>query len=168
WNLRNRLQATEHAIDVTQCYVGIEVPNHHEDNVVRRIEGVEEGAALLHAHRLDIAAPADHRPTVGMGDKGEREERLEEPSLGIVLGAKPALLEHDLALAREGLFADVEIRDALRFKIDRKRKGVGRHVFVEDGDVVGGVGVYAAATRLEQPRVLFGWDIQGALEHHVL
>ena len=118
---RGRLgQPAEGPLDPSQGLVAIEVPDDDQRQVVGRIVGVEERAAGLDRDLLDVASPPDHGPPVGMGLPDQRRERLETPTVGRVLRAEPALLEHDLALARERAFRDVEVQEALGFEVEHQ------------------------------------------------
>ena len=76
----------------------VHVPCHDEEGVVGEIVAIVEGTKLARIDALDIAHPADHRPAVGMRLVGRGEEFLREVTVGVVLGARPALFRHHLSL----------------------------------------------------------------------
>ena len=77
----------------------------------------------------------------------------EEPA-GIVLGARPPLLDDDLALGGDRLGVEEQILHAVGLEVDDEVELVGRDVHVVRGHVLRREGVVLAAVLLDEPREL--------------
>ena len=161
-------QTAEGALDVREGRLGLEVADDHEGQVVRGVVGVEESLAGFDRHLLDVAAPADHRPAIGMGLPDQGRERFEAATVGRVLGPQPPLLEDHFALALERLVVDHEIEEALGLEVDHEGQRLRGHVLVVDRHVTARIGVDPATALVDELGMDFLADVLRPLEHHVL
>ena len=87
----------------------------------------------------------------------------------LVVHPQPALLLHHLALARRAIWSSmVQRAHPVRLEVEHRLQRLGGEVVVVHGDVVGGVGVGAAAVRLQHLVELLGAVLLRPVEHHVL
>ncbi len=84
-----------------------------------------------------------------------------------VLYAQAALGVHDLALVLHHLGIEGQIGDAIALEFEHQLERRAREPVLIDRDVLGSVGVVAAALRFQQPIELPLRAVGGAVEHHV-
>src|SRR5207245_1389267 len=155
-------------LDLPQRGGRLEVADQHQRAIVRRVVGAEVSFALLARDRLDVAHPADHRPAVGVGEEGQRAERLVEHPVDVVVRAEAALFLHHIPLPVEGSVIDQERRHPVRFQIQHQRQRLGGEVLVVRGEIVRRVGVGGAARRFQASIELLRAVPLRPVEHHVL
>ena len=81
--------------------LGRDIAGDDQDGVVRRIVPAVEGQGVLGGQAFQLMLPADHRYAVGMVEIERRAHLLVEQRRRIVVGARPALLDNDVALGQD-------------------------------------------------------------------
>ena len=166
---RRRLgDAGEVLIHQADRVVRLEVAGDQQRGVVRHVVGVVERADIINGRRIEVVHAADHRVLVGMHVEGMKADQLVQQAERRILDAHAALFLHHLALGDEGLLVHAQARHAIGFHPQRQRQVLRRNGLMKHRRVLVGIGVGLATNRGDDRRVLFGLDVLGALEHHVL
>ena len=116
--------------------VGADVAGNHQDRVVRRIVPAIESDRVVAVEQTNLVLPADHRPAVGMIDEERGLRRLGELRAGIVVGARTALLQHDLALRQHVGVGEHQAGHAIGFEFHQCAQMLARNA-LEIGGVIG-------------------------------
>ena len=147
---------------------GADVPGDHDHRIVGRIEAPIESERVLARERLDLVAPADHRPAVGMVEIERRLDLLGELRGRIVGDALIMLLQHHVALGQHVGVGQHQAGHAIGFECHDGLEVLARDPLVERGIVVGRERILLAADFVEGLREFAGRDLGRALEHQVL
>ncbi len=139
--------------------------DHHR--IVRRIEAPVERQRIVAAELLDLVAPADRRPAVGMIEIERRIHLLAEPAHRIVGDPHVLLFEHDIEFRFHHLVGEHEAGDAVGFERHHLLEVLARHALEEAGIVAGGEGILLAADLGDVLRERVAGILLGALEHQM-
>ena len=93
---------------------------------------------------------------------------LGQEAFGIVLGARPALLDDHLPLGVDLLGVEQEVVHPVRLEVEHEIELVGHDVDVIGRHVLRCEGIVLAAVLLDEPGELARPVSRRALEHHVL
>ena len=147
-------QAAEVALGQRLRLVGVEVADEGRGEVVGRVVQVEERQRLGAGDALDVARPADHRPTVGGRLPEQRVELLFELAGRGAVGAQPPLLVDDVALGVE--LAEHRVHEPVRLHPEPQLELVGGDVHEVEGEVVARARVHprGALPRVDPAEVL--------------
>ena len=124
-------------------FLGLEVADQDQRDVLRRVVGLVKLIRLRLGNRGNVRGPSDHGPAVGMRFPKQRLERLGEFAQRRGLGAHPALLVHHVALGVE--LAEHRPQNPLRLHPHPQLEFVRRHGDVIGGHVRAGEGVHPRA-----------------------
>ncbi len=173
-DIRNRRQRVrrnvfEILLGEGKTFGRIEVADHDQDGVVRRVVGVEEMLDVGERGRVEIREIAVE--IVGVRPIAEGDRRQIEPgetAVGLIHHVHADFFFDHVALIAQIFVVDFESAHAVGFKPEHAFEGVGRDGFEIIGDVVIGGAVEHAAGGIDQSDVFHFAGVGRALEHHVL
>ncbi len=147
----------------------IEIADHHQYGVIRRVVRVEEFADVGQRGGVEIGEIAVEIVRVGPIAKSDgRQIEPGEAAVGLVHHVDADFFFDDVALVAKVLVVDFERAHAVGFEPEDALERIRGNGFEIVGDVVVRGAVEQAARRIDQADVFHFPGILRALEHHVL
>jgi hypothetical protein len=148
--------------------VGLDVTDQDQRAIVGRVIGAIELRQIGHGPGLDVHRPADGGDPVRMDLEGGGLHLLVEQCRIAVLDAQPPLRVDHLALVLDHGRLEGQIGDAVALELEHQLQCRTREPVLVHRDVLGGVGIVAAALGFHEPVELALCAAARAVEHHVL
>ena len=148
--------------------LGRDVAGDHEDGIVRGIVALVERQRVVEGKLLDLVTPADHRHAVGMVQVERCPDLFLEQRTRRIVGARTALLQHDIALGTDVVLGDDHVDHAVGLHLHHHLQAVGGDLLVISGDVIRGESVVLPAIGGDDLGERAIGDLVGALEHQML
>ncbi len=134
---------------------------------VRRVETLVERQRILAVELLDLLAPADDRPAIGMVEIQRRHDLLGQSRVRIVGDAHIELFQHDVALGQHVLILEDEAGHPVGLELHHFRQLLARHALEIAGVVDRGEGVFVAADPPHGVGEFTGGMFRRPLEHQM-
>ena len=158
-------------LDPGERLLRVDVADHRQDRVARRVVRAEERARVLQGGRVQVGHRADRGVVVGVALRvGEGGQLLERRAVGHVVVALAALVLDDVPLVLHGLVVEggEQRAHAVGLQPEGELQLVGGHGLEVVGALETGGAVERAARALHQFEVAVALDLARALEHQVL
>ena len=149
----------------------VDVADHRQDGVARRVVRAEERARVLQRGRVQVRHRADRGVVIGVAVRvGEGGEPLEGGAVGHVVVALAALVLHDVALVLHRLVVQggQQGAHAVGLQPERELQLMGGHRLEVVGALEAGGAVERTARALHQLEVAVALHLGGTLEHQML
>ncbi len=130
------------------------VAGDHHHRIIGRVEPPVKRERILAVELLDLGAPADHRPSIGMIEIERRGDLLAEPRFRAVGDPHVVLFQHHVALGQHIGVGEHEAGHAIGLELHHRRQVFAGDALEIAGVVGGGEGILLAADggeRLREP-----------------